>query len=63
MPESVILDVKGSVQEIRVDFVWILAGGKPPTTFLKKIGVSLGSRDLTLEASREAKQAAAASSR
>ena len=56
-PESVILDVNGSQQEIPNDFVWIFAGGTPPTAFLKKIGVGFGARDLTLEASREAKQA------
>src|SRR5438270_1357330 len=56
-PESVILEVKGEVQEIANDFVWIFAGGTPPNDFLKKIGVGFGSRDLTLEASTEAKQA------
>lgn len=56
-PESVILDVKGSVHEIPNDFVWIYAGGTPPNDFLKKIGVALGSRDVTLEASKEAKLA------
>ena len=56
-PESVILDVNGSPQEMPNDFVWIFAGGNPPTTFLKKIGVGFGARDLTLEASKAAKQA------
>jgi thioredoxin reductase (NADPH) len=56
-PESVILDVKGSSQEIANDFVWVFAGGTPPTAFLKKIGVGFGSRDLTLEASGAARQA------
>jgi thioredoxin reductase (NADPH) len=57
-PESVVLEVKGSVQEIPNDFVWIFAGGTPPNDFLKKIGVGLGSLDVTLEASKQAKQAA-----
>ena len=56
-PESVIIDVSGARQEIANDFVWIFAGGTPPNAFLKKIGVGFGARDLTLEASREAKQA------
>ncbi len=56
-PESVILDVKGSKQEFPNDFVWIFAGGTPPNAFLKKIGVGFGARDLTLEASKAAKQA------
>jgi thioredoxin reductase (NADPH) len=55
--ESVTLDVKGIRQEIPNDFVWIFAGGTPPNEFLKKIGVGFGVRDVTLEASREAKQA------
>jgi len=57
-PESVVLDVKGVQQEIPNDFVWIFAGGNPPTAFLKKIGVGFGERDVTLEASKAAKQAA-----
>src|SRR5579862_903436 len=56
-PESVTVDVDGSLQEISNDFVWIFAGGTPPNAFLKKIGVGFGARDLTLEASKEAKQA------
>ncbi|MGZ7100310.1 MAG: NAD(P)-binding domain-containing protein [Candidatus Angelobacter sp.] len=57
--ESVILEVNGSKQEIPNDFVWIFAGGTPPTAFLKKIGVGFGSRDVTLEASKAAKTAQA----
>ena len=56
-PESVLIEVRGSTQELSNDFVWIFAGGTPPTAFLKKIGVGFGSRDLTLEASKEAKKA------
>jgi thioredoxin reductase/NAD-dependent dihydropyrimidine dehydrogenase PreA subunit len=55
--ESVLLDVSGTVQEIPNDFVWIFAGGTPPNVFLRKIGVGFGSRDLTLEAGKEAKLA------
>jgi putative YpdA family bacillithiol system oxidoreductase len=55
--DSVILEVKGIRQEIANDFVWIFAGGTPPNDFLKKIGVGFGARDLTLEASQEAKRA------
>jgi thioredoxin reductase/Pyruvate/2-oxoacid:ferredoxin oxidoreductase delta subunit len=58
-PESVVIEVNGSRQEIPNDFVWIFAGGTPPNGFLKKIGVGFGARDLTLEASKEAKTAAA----
>ena len=57
--DSVILDVKGIRQEIPNDFVWIFAGGTPPNDLLKKIGVGFGARDMTLEASNEAKQAEA----
>src|SRR5215469_2927309 len=56
-PDSVILDVAGQQEEIPNDFAWIFAGGTPPTTFLKKVGIGFGSRDVTLEASKAAKQA------
>ena len=56
--EAVILDVKGELRRIPNDFVWIFAGGTPPNDFLKKIGVDFGMRDVTLEASNEARQAA-----
>jgi putative YpdA family bacillithiol system oxidoreductase len=56
-PESVILDIAGTTQEMPNDFVWIFAGGTPPNAFLKKIGVGFGARDVTLEASKAAKQA------
>jgi len=55
-PTSVILDVAGEVQEIPNDFVWIFAGGEPPTAFLKKLGVQVGMRDMTAEGSSEARQ-------
>jgi thioredoxin reductase len=57
-PESVVLDVKGEVREIPNDYVWIFAGGIPPFDFLKKIGIQFGMRDMTLEASSEAKKQA-----
>ncbi len=56
-PESVILDINGTVQEIPNDYVWIFAGGTPPNEFLKKVGISFGSRDIIPEASSAAKEA------
>ncbi|MGE5725456.1 MAG: hypothetical protein ACM34G_09805, partial [Acidobacteriota bacterium] len=56
---SVLLEMKGELRELANDYVWVFAGGTPPYDFLRKIGVQFGSRDLTLEASQEAKQAAA----
>ena len=53
-PDSVILEANGSNLEIPNDFVWIFAGGEPPTAFLKKTGVALGLRDMTAEGSTEA---------
>jgi thioredoxin reductase len=50
-----LLDVNGKTQEIPNDFVWIFAGGEPPTAFLKKIGVGCGAHDLTVSASIEAR--------
>jgi thioredoxin reductase (NADPH) len=55
---SVIIDVNGQSQEVPNDFVWIFAGGEPPTAFLKKVGVRVGLRDMTAEGSSEAKQSA-----
>jgi thioredoxin reductase (NADPH) len=52
--DSVVIEVNGAQQTLPNDYVWIFAGGEPPTAFLKKIGVSFGARDLTLEGSREA---------
>lgn len=55
--DSVVLDVNGAQQTLPNDFVWIFAGGEPPTAFLKKIGIGFGERDLTKEGWREAKEA------
>lgn len=57
--ESVILSVRGQLQILPNDFVWIFAGGAPPTDFLKKIGIGFGVSDMTLEAGQEARAAAA----
>ena len=57
--EAVVLDVGGKVQRIPNDYVWIFAGGEPPTAFLKKIGIGFGSQDLTTEGSREARESVA----
>jgi len=53
--KSAILDVSGVSKEIPNDFVWVFAGGEPPTAFLQKIGVKVGARDMTSEGSSEAK--------
>jgi thioredoxin reductase (NADPH) len=55
--DSVLMEVSGKQQTIPNDFVWIFAGGEPPTAFLKKIGVGFANRDITAEGSREAKEA------
>lgn len=57
-PDSVVLDVNGVPHTLPNDFVWIFAGGEPPTAFLKKIGVSVGERDVTKEGVRAASEAA-----
>jgi thioredoxin reductase (NADPH) len=57
--QSVLIEVAGEQREIPNDFVWIFAGGTPPNEFLKKIGVGFGARDMTKDASEEAKKAAA----
>src|ERR1700731_2245215 len=53
---SVLLEVNGKTEEIPNDFVWVFAGGEPPTAFLKKLGIQVGMRDMTAEGSSEAKQ-------
>jgi thioredoxin reductase (NADPH) len=54
---SVVLEVGGQKREIPNDFVWIFAGGEPPSAFLKKIGVQFGSREMATEAGNEARMA------
>jgi len=44
---SVLLDVGGTVKEIPNDYVWIFAGGIPPTDFLKATGIAFGSMDVS----------------
>jgi len=44
--DAAILEVKGQTQQIPNDYVWIFAGGEPPTEFLKKIGIGFGSQNL-----------------
>jgi len=53
----VVLDIKGSTQEIPNDFVWIFAGGVAPNEFLKKIGIQFGMQDLTRESVQESRVA------
>ena len=56
--DSVLLDVRGDTRALANDFVWIFAGGVAPNDFLKKIGIQFGARDLTAEASQEARELA-----
>lgn len=58
--DSVVLDAAGVRREIPNEFVWVFAGGEPPSAFLKKIGVQFGSLDLAATASNEAHQQQAA---
>jgi thioredoxin reductase/Pyruvate/2-oxoacid:ferredoxin oxidoreductase delta subunit len=50
---AVILKTPHQLYSLPNDFVWIFAGGKPPNDFLNRIGVGIGMRDLTVEASHE----------
>ncbi len=54
--DSVILEVKGVKQTLPNDYVWIFAGGEPPTAFLKKIGVGFANRDVTPDGARAIKE-------
>jgi thioredoxin reductase/ferredoxin len=53
-PDAVVLAVKGERLELPNDYVWVFAGGTSPSTFLEKIGVRTGARDLTAETQGEA---------
>ena len=55
LPKAVRLDVAGATREIENDYVWVFAGGTPPSEFLAKVGIQIGPRDLTAEAGAEAK--------
>jgi len=55
--DSVVLEAGEKLQEWPNDYVWIFAGGEPPTAFLKKIGVGFGMQDMTSTGSKEAKEA------
>jgi thioredoxin reductase (NADPH) len=46
---SVSIEVGGEVREIPNDFVWIFAGGIPPSDFLKAAGVAFGAESTTNE--------------
>ncbi len=40
---SVLMDVGGEIRQLPNDFVWIFAGGTPPSDFLKAAGIAFGS--------------------
>jgi putative YpdA family bacillithiol system oxidoreductase len=48
--DSVLIDVGGETREIPNDFVFIFAGGIPPSDFLKGAGVAFGSVELAEQA-------------
>jgi thioredoxin reductase (NADPH) len=55
--DSVVIEANGANRTVPNDFVWIFAGGEPPTAFLKKLGIGFADRDLTKEGSIEANRA------
>jgi thioredoxin reductase/ferredoxin len=56
--DEVVLEVGGERRSLPNDYVWIFAGGIPPTELLEKIGVRTGVRDVTADGAREARAAA-----
>jgi len=58
--KSVLVDVAGTPTEIPNDWMWVFAGGEPPSAFLQKVGVAMGERDMTREAGAEAQLVMAA---
>jgi len=55
--DCVLMDINGKQEVLPNDYVWIFAGGEPPTAFLKKIGVGFGERDITPDGARALKEA------
>jgi thioredoxin reductase (NADPH) len=49
LPGKVILECKDGVREVPNDYVWIFAGGIPPSDFLKAAGIEFGSKDMRQE--------------
>jgi putative YpdA family bacillithiol system oxidoreductase len=58
---TVVLETADGTRELPNDYVFIFAGGVPPTALLEKIGIRIGSHDLTEEVAEEARLAAAGS--
>jgi thioredoxin reductase (NADPH) len=44
---SVLIDVEGTIRELPNEYVWIFAGGIPPTDFLKSTGIAFGAMDVS----------------
>jgi thioredoxin reductase len=44
---ATVLEAGGDVRELPSDFVWVFAGGVPPSDFLKAAGVAFGTTELT----------------
>ena len=53
---SVLIEAAGETVELPNDFVWIFAGGTPPSDFLKAAGVAFGSTSPTTTSASEAGQ-------
>jgi thioredoxin reductase (NADPH) len=49
LPGKVILETKEGIRDLSNDFVWIFAGGIPPSDFLKAAGIEFGSKDMHQE--------------
>jgi thioredoxin reductase/ferredoxin len=58
--DTVVLETGPGRQVLPNDFVWIFAGGIPPTELLEKVGVRTGVRDVTADGAREARAIGAA---
>ena len=46
---SLSIEVDGEIRELPNDFVWIFAGGTPPTEFLKSAGIAFASTEGTVK--------------
>jgi thioredoxin reductase/Pyruvate/2-oxoacid:ferredoxin oxidoreductase delta subunit len=50
---AAMLETGGKIRELPNDFVWVFAGGIPPSDFLKAAGVAFGTTELTEKKSLE----------
>jgi thioredoxin reductase/Pyruvate/2-oxoacid:ferredoxin oxidoreductase delta subunit len=59
LEDTIVVDTGDGLRELPNDYVFVFAGGVPPTALLERIGIRIGPQDLTEEVAREARLAGA----